>query len=321
MRTYYKVHSIGKDAYPSYIQDSDASVVILREQTDISDLLELQLKPYKNNGTNIQRSKQQYSVDNFDQEHDNELIILRKVFHNLDIELSPISFNIRGNKRYDVLNESNDEIIILRNNNNIVPFTIYSYDNTKKDLSFGNTTVNVHDYRKIQSNDILIRNKYGETNVVYIPPSIHIFKEYTCNSVLSTNKDSYLLRSSCRVEFKHKKTAESPRQRAFKANVFEKHISDVKINNSYGHVNVLQKTDIAISDSIGNVSLVIQKDTFFELKLTNVMKVDNLPQGVTYENGSIKGTLHNSGEYDIYVYYAVNKQIINIIVPFYRRLL
>lgn len=90
-------------------------------------------------------------------------------------------------------------------------------------------------------------------------------------------------------------------------------------------VNVNNKIEITIPDKISNytdISIVVQKNCFIEIKTPdNVSEVINIPEDLTYSPGYIKGTFTKSGEYNIKIKYPDGEQILNIIVPYYQRML
>lgn len=90
-------------------------------------------------------------------------------------------------------------------------------------------------------------------------------------------------------------------------------------------VNVNSKVQVVIpekSTDYSDMSLVIQKNSFIEIKIPdNVMDVVNLPDALMYLPGYIKGTFTQSGEYNIKIKYPDGEQLLNIIVPYYQRLL
>jgi hypothetical protein len=90
-------------------------------------------------------------------------------------------------------------------------------------------------------------------------------------------------------------------------------------------VNVNSKVQVVIpekSTDYSDMSLVIQKNSFIEIKVPDgVMNIINLPEQLTYLPGYIKGTFTKSGEYNIKIKYPDGEQILNIIVPYYKRIL
>jgi len=90
-------------------------------------------------------------------------------------------------------------------------------------------------------------------------------------------------------------------------------------------VNVNSKVQVVIPEKItdySDMSIVVQKNCFIEIKLSDsVIDVTNLPDALMYMPGYIKGTFTQSGEYNVKIKYPDGEQIINIIVPYYQRLL
>lgn len=90
-------------------------------------------------------------------------------------------------------------------------------------------------------------------------------------------------------------------------------------------VDVRSKVEVVIPDKptdYSDMSLVIQKNCFIEIKIPeNVKDVINIPDALIYLPGYIKGTFTQSGEYNVKLKYIDGEQIINIIVPYYQRLL
>ena len=90
-------------------------------------------------------------------------------------------------------------------------------------------------------------------------------------------------------------------------------------------VNVNSKIAVAIPEKTtdySDMSLVIQKNSFIEIKVPeNIVGVINLPDDLEYVPGYIKGTFTQSGEYNIKIMYLDGEQLLNIIVPYYQRLL
>ena len=90
-------------------------------------------------------------------------------------------------------------------------------------------------------------------------------------------------------------------------------------------VNVNSKLEVVIPEkgtNYSDISIVVQKNSFIELKISDsVTDVVNLPDDLMYLPGYIKGTFTKSGEYNIKIKYPDGEQILNIIVPYYQRLL
>lgn len=90
-------------------------------------------------------------------------------------------------------------------------------------------------------------------------------------------------------------------------------------------VNVNSKIEVVIPEKgtdYSDISIVVQKNSFIELKVSDsVTDVVNLPDDLMYLPGYIKGTFTKSGEYNIKIKYPDGEQLLNIIVPYYQRLL
>lgn len=89
-------------------------------------------------------------------------------------------------------------------------------------------------------------------------------------------------------------------------------------------VNVNSKIEVIIpvNSSYTDMSIVVQKNSFIEIKIPdNVSEVINLPEDLSYSQGYIKGTFTKSGEYNIKIKYLDGEQILNIVVPYYQRIL
>lgn len=90
-------------------------------------------------------------------------------------------------------------------------------------------------------------------------------------------------------------------------------------------VNVNSKIEVVIPEkgtNYSDISIVVQKNSFIELKVSDsVTDVVNLPDDLMYLPGYIKGTFTKSGEYNIKIKYPDGEQLLNIIVPYYQRLL
>lgn len=87
---------------------------------------------------------------------------------------------------------------------------------------------------------------------------------------------------------------------------------------------VTDKTEIVIPDvgDMQNLSIIIQKNSFFELELAAIPNnIIGLPDELTWKGSNIKGTLTQSKEYNLTITYNQGEQKINIIVPYYQRLL
>ena len=91
------------------------------------------------------------------------------------------------------------------------------------------------------------------------------------------------------------------------------------------YMNIADKMEFFVpilSDNFQNMSVIVQKDTFIELKFdSTILNVIGLPEGLQFTLGVIKGTITKSGSYDITIQYEKGSQKLNIIVPYYQRLL
>ena len=90
-------------------------------------------------------------------------------------------------------------------------------------------------------------------------------------------------------------------------------------------VNVTTKQEIIVPEGTGyqNISVVIQKNCFVEFNFgsSNIIEIINIPDGLEYTLGFLKGIITKSGDYNVRIKYPDGEQILNIIVPYYQRLL
>ena len=106
--------------------------------------------------------------------------------------------------------------------------------------------------------------------------------------------------------------------------VYGESLGETKIQIGGVTININSKAEIVIPEfsSYGNMTLTVQKDCFIEFKLPdNVIDVIKLPTSLIYSPGYIKGTFTKSGRYTMIIEYSDGEQIIDIIVPYYERLL
>ena len=106
--------------------------------------------------------------------------------------------------------------------------------------------------------------------------------------------------------------------------VYGDYIEEAKIQMSGVMVNINSKAEIIIPEfsSYGNMTLTVQKDCFIEFKLPdNVIDVIKIPSYLVYTPGYIKGTFTKSGRYSMIIEYSDGEQVIDIVVPYYERLL
>lgn len=170
--------------------------------------------------------------------------------------------------------------------NGLIPYTIQVYDNNKK--------------QELDSIDFIITRDsqiHEEQFLYYKSKNIYV------SSVQPTN-----------IKYNPKS-----------AIVYDSVKQETEIIFSGVSVNVNNKVEITIPDKISNytdMSIVVQKNCFIEIKTPdNVSEVINIPEDLTYSPGYIKGTFTKSGEYNIKIKYPDGEQILNIIVPYYQRLL
>ena len=101
----------------------------------------------------------------------------------------------------------------------------------------------------------------------------------------------------------------------------------VKKDISFDSVSakVTDKSEIKIPDANGTqgFSIVLQKNNFTEIQFANLpVSIAGIPDGMTWSGISIKGTVEKSGTYTLIVTYQdKTEQTIDIIVPYYQRLL
>lgn len=106
--------------------------------------------------------------------------------------------------------------------------------------------------------------------------------------------------------------------------VYDSESKESALTFSGTSVNVISKAEVVIPETsnYSDMSLVIQKNSFVEIKVPeNVSAIINLPEELTHITGYIKGTFTKSGEYNIKIKYPDGEQILNIVVPYYQRLL
>lgn len=114
-------------------------------------------------------------------------------------------------------------------------------------------------------------------------------------------------------------------QTRFSANIVDLTTSESMNNFGSFSINIIDKSVITIPESISTyekISMVVQKNCFIEIRLSeNIIYITGIPDCLQYLGNSIKGTFLESGEYTINIKYASGEQTINIIVPYYKRLL
>ena len=106
--------------------------------------------------------------------------------------------------------------------------------------------------------------------------------------------------------------------------VYDTSPKELKVQLNSSSVEVRSKAEIIIPEysNYGNMLLTVQKNCFIEIKLDDdVIDVLRLPNELEYSSGFIKGTFTKSGNYSIIVEYPDGRQLIDIVVPYYQRLL
>ena len=107
--------------------------------------------------------------------------------------------------------------------------------------------------------------------------------------------------------------------------VYDSEVKETQTVFTGTSVNIISKIQVVIpenSSGYTDMSLVVQKNSFIEIKLLdNVTDVMNLPDALEFLPGYIKGTFTQSGEYNIKIKYPDGEQVLNIVVPYYQRLL
>ena len=205
-----------------------------------------------------------------------------------------------------------DTEFIANNNNNLqynsvsammcelVPYTVQVYEpkelkyyNNLKDLT-GTLTYNTY-----VKNSSFVKNKAFKDNN-YKPAKVKVSDKIMKTNVFITE-----------LEF---------------TNILDKtyyYANDISFAPIY--MNIGDKMEFfvpTLSDNFQNMSVVVQKDTFIELKFdSTILNVIGLPDGLQFTLGVIKGTISKSGSYDITIQYEKGSQKLNIIVPYYQRLL
>ena len=199
-----------------------------------------------------------------------------------------------------------DNVLILRSNNGYVPFStkVFTTKYENKIINFKYICIKVFDY----TDKPLLKSYPCNFNNVYLK-----ILDYS-------SKFCQLLRSHY-TTVKDKNDKEPLQAKRFTVNS----LTASKENEKKflpKTATVIQRTKVIINNgSAENISLVIQKMEFFEIKLNGAISVSGLPEGVTFATDSIKGSIANSGEYFIDITYNDgNKQTIDLFIPFYRRL-
>lgn len=170
----------------------------------------------------------------------------------------------------------------------LVPYTVQVYENKENSISLSAL-------RFIITKDSTVHNTMS--NIRYIPKKIYVSRLQPTN--VKCNPKSAI--------------------------VYDSDLRETQTPFAGVSVNVNSKVEVVIPDKItdySDMSLVVQKNSFIEIKLSeSVTDVSNLPDALMYLPGYIKGTFTQSGEYNIKIKYPDGEQILNIVVPYYQRLL
>lgn len=110
----------------------------------------------------------------------------------------------------------------------------------------------------------------------------------------------------------------------FAVNIIDKKQEVSVIKFPYVSVDVNDKAQIVIPSTgeSGGFTIVLQKNNFTEIQFIKTPTViTGLPEGMEWNGYVIKGTVTKSGDYTVIVKYPEGQQVLNIIVPYYQRLL
>lgn len=111
----------------------------------------------------------------------------------------------------------------------------------------------------------------------------------------------------------------------FAINVIDKNSEDRNIVFPFVTANVTDKTQITVPDAseLTGFTIILQKNNFTEIEFQKTLALaTGLPEGLEQKGQIIKGTVTKSGSYAISITYSDGvKQTLNIIVPYYQRLL
>jgi hypothetical protein len=171
-----------------------------------------------------------------------------------------------------------------------------------------------------------------------VPYTVQVYNKdtlYECNTNLNSSEKIYITDNTS-LKFEKTCNFESVKitDLLLSTNVFIKevtaYITDITKTATARsfpavYANIVDKTEIVIpsvSTGYQDMSIVVQKNNFIELKFSDtITNVTGLPDGLEYTLGVIKGTITQSGSYDITIQYEDSSQKLNIIVPYYQRLL
>lgn len=192
------------------------------------------------------------------------------------------SFVIPQHNTNENVLKSKDKLYI----NSLIPYTVQVYKEKEKEQELESSKIIIRDARIHETQDFY-----------YLPKKIYL------SSLQPTN-----------IKYNPKT-----------AIVYDSEEKESVLSFAGTTVNVNSKIEVIIPDKTSNytdMSLIVQKNSFIEIKmLDNVSDVINLPEDLIYLPGYIKGTFTKSGEYNIKIKYPDGEQILNIIVPYYQRML
>ena len=184
----------------------------------------------------------------------------------------------------------NELIDINKSNvfNKLIPYTVQVYN--KKSLYESNTL--------FSSSKIYIQDCVSRFSNLYKPKTVKITDLLLSTNILINEKTAYITDITKSILVK---------------------------NFPIISANIVDKTEIVIPSPIKeyqDISIVVQKNNFIELKFSDtIIDIQGLPDELEYTLGVIKGTITKSGTYDIKIKYNENFQNLNIVVPYYQRLL
>lgn len=321
----YKVYSVGNNAQPSFSSDPDGCANIFRKIKKYDIIYDCVSNNVKHN--HIHNVLYHYALDG-KSFNDDDIVIMRKYLYNDRC----IDFTLHKQYPLNKFHKCNDKSCsyILLNNDKYGLLSLGTLGQTKRyflyDINRG-YTCNVIQKNYDKDHYDLLKNQYARTIVSYKYAHMHhIYKICKCNVInCVSNPYEYDVGVVARANLTYKVAPANSKQEAFRINVIKAKDEDneqFKNKLKSFSVNVLQKTDIQINKSVGDISVIVQKNEFFELTMDEPFTVSSLPHGMKHIGNIINGTIQNSGEYNIMITYGGgNTQNINIIVPFYRRLL
>lgn len=332
MRISYKTYSVPRGPYKSYTNATyskdgldDAHIVLFRRGGRVSGDIMFDKYTFAPEADAPTKQFQITRIDYFKNniiDEDNSLCIFReqdpsiynilfytKILNLHKNEYDDYYINLRHNNRSK--NAINDGIEAVTNRT-ILPefyqnFRSYKF-NGVKDFRYNKYSFYDKSYRAD------VRNIIRYNNWPYSYKTCHIIdcSEYIKKQAIQDNNKAFV---------QYTKLAANIKQKAFGIQVYDPKYWTDSVKFKSASITVDSKVNVVIDQSVGDVSLVFQKNEFFEITLSNVENASNLPNGVTYSSNKIKGSITNSGEYNIIVVYNSGKtQVLNILIPFYRRL-